>query len=140
MGKKHNLFLGIAGGLMLALAGCAGVQSAADIPAPEIGYRTPTPLPTVPTSTAHPSTLALPAPVNELDDRSYGWRQPLARDAIRPIYDPEFAPADDAPYNDNELVIGLEINGDARAYAIGPLNQREMVNDTVGGVPVLVAW
>jgi len=27
-----------------------------------------------------------------------------------------------------------------RAYAIGPLNQREMVNDTVGGVPLLVTW
>jgi hypothetical protein len=44
------------------------------------------------------------------------------------------------PKPEHELVIGLEINGEAKAYAIGPLNSREMVNDTVGGVPVLVTW
>ena len=34
----------------------------------------------------------------------------------------------------------VAINGEAKAYAIGPLNGREMVNDTVGGTPVLVTW
>jgi len=88
-----------------------------------------------------PATLpAIPQPVNELADGEYAWSQLLARDAIPPIYDPQFAPAGQAPYDDNELVIGVEINGVAKAYAIGPLNSREMVNDTVGGVPVLVTW
>jgi hypothetical protein len=66
--------------------------------------------------------------------------QLLARDAIFPVYNPEFAPANEAPYDDDELVIGVAINGEAKAYAIGPLNGREMVNDTLGGVPILVTW
>lgn len=88
-----------------------------------------------------PATLPdTPQPVNELADGEYTWSQLLTRDAIAPIYDPQFAPASQAPYDDNELVIGVEINNEAKAYAIGPLNSREMVNDTVGGVPVLVTW
>ncbi len=72
--------------------------------------------------------------------REYRWSQLLARDSIFPVYNPQFAPADVAPYDDDELVIGLEINGEAKAYAIGPLNSREIVNDTLGGVPILVTW
>jgi len=64
----------------------------------------------------------------------------LARDAIFPIYNPEFAAASEAPYDDDELVIGVALNGEAKAYSIGPLNGREMVNDTIGGVPILVSW
>lgn len=83
---------------------------------------------------------SIPQPVNELADEEYSWSQLLPRDGIFPVYDPQFAPADQAPYDKNELVIGVEINGEAKAYAIGPLNGREMVNDVVGGVPVLVTW
>jgi hypothetical protein len=36
--------------------------------------------------------------------------------------------------------MGLEINGDAMAYPTGMLRAREMVNDNVGGAPVLVSW
>ena len=66
--------------------------------------------------------------------------QLLSRDAIRPIYDPMFTSAIDAGLDPGELVIGVEINNDARAYPIGPLIRREMVNDVVGGVPILVTW
>ena len=67
-------------------------------------------------------------------------RQLLYRDAIRPIYDPVFTSAQDAGLDPEELVIGVGINGDLRAYPIGPLIRREMVNDVVGGVPILVTW
>lgn len=94
------------------------------------------------TTVTRPPTpnLELPRPFNQLDEREYTWNQLLARDAILPIYEPEFVPAQDAPYDDDELVIGVELNGEARAYAIGPLNSREMVNDTVGDIPILVTW
>jgi hypothetical protein len=82
----------------------------------------------------------LPKLENELAEGEYRWRQLLARDTILPIYEPEFAVAAEAPYDPDELVIGVEINGEAKAYAIGPLNSREMVNDTLGGVPILVTW
>jgi hypothetical protein len=86
------------------------------------------------------TTIDLPKPENDVDSVEFRWSQLLARDAIFPIYEPEFSTAGNAPYDDEELVIGVEINGEAKAYAIGPLNGREMVNDTVGGVPVLVTW
>ena len=61
-------------------------------------------------------------------------------DAIAPIYDPQFVPASEADLPEDELVIGLTINGDSRAYPAGILYNREMVNDTVGGVPTLITW
>ena len=86
------------------------------------------------------TTIDLPKPENDVDSIKFRWSQLLARDAIFPIYEPEFSTAGNAPYDDEELVIGVEIDGEAKAYAIGPLNGREMVNDTIGGVPVLVTW
>lgn len=82
----------------------------------------------------------LPRPENQLVEGEYHWSQLLGRDSIPPIYKPDFTNASSAPYADDELVIGVEINGEAKAYAIGPLNSREMVNDTIGGTPVLVTW
>lgn len=113
----------------------APAQSSASDAAPAL------PAETAPvTADTPPPRLELPRPVNQLDEREYNWNQLLGRDAILPIYEPVFVSAQEAPYADDELVIGVELNGDARAYAIGPLNGREMVNDTVGGVPILVTW
>ena len=66
--------------------------------------------------------------------------QLIPLDAIRPIYDPQFAPGEPLSLGSLELVIGVEINGVSKAYPIGPLRRREMVNDVVGGVPVLITW
>lgn len=66
--------------------------------------------------------------------------QLLGRDAIRPVYDPTFIPAEQAPLRDDELVMGVELRGEARAYPVGYLNFREMVNDRIGPVPFLVTW
>ena len=66
--------------------------------------------------------------------------QLLLPDDIPPIYEPRFVAADDADLPGDELIIGLSINGDARAYPTGILFTRELVNDVVGGVPVLISW
>jgi hypothetical protein len=66
--------------------------------------------------------------------------QLLRRDGIRPIYEPEFVSADEADYEDDEMVLGIEIDGEAKAYPIGVLSQREMVNDYLAGTPILVTW
>ena len=71
-----------------------------------------------------------------LDD----FRQGLAPDAIPPIYNPVLVPASDAPLDDDNLVLGVDIGGESHAYPVGTLNGREMVNDEVGGVPILVSW
>jgi hypothetical protein len=41
---------------------------------------------------------------------------------------------------DEELVIGLTIGEESRAYPVALLSLHEVVNDTVGGQPVLVTW
>ena len=68
------------------------------------------------------------------------FRQLLPRDAIRPVYDPEFATAAGVDWPDSTDVIGVEINGEAKAYPVGFLNGRELVIDEIGGEPILVSW
>ncbi len=68
------------------------------------------------------------------------FRQLLRRDSIEPIYDPRFVSPDEADLEPGELVMGVSINGDSRAYPIRYLRWREMVNDEVGGIPILVTW
>ncbi len=69
-----------------------------------------------------------------------GWFQSLPRDAILPVYDPSFDAGSDVNWPLDALVIGVEVGGDARAYPVAYLNRREMVNDVVGGEPLLVSW
>lgn len=66
----------------------------------------------------------------------------LPRDAIQAIDNPRFVSAQEADerYQDDELVLGVDINGDARAYSIPLLSSHEIVNDTVGGVKITVTW
>ncbi len=64
-----------------------------------------------------------------------------SKDGIPSIDSPKFRKA--AGYNKltaTEPVISLVINGDARAYPIQVLMWHEIVNDTVGGVPVTVTY
>ncbi len=64
------------------------------------------------------------------------------RDGIPPIDDPVFISQDEAAewLAGNEPVIALERNGDARAYPLQILTWHEIVNDTVGGDPVVVTF
>ncbi len=69
-----------------------------------------------------------------------GYRPIIARDGIRPVYRPLFVRGDDSTWPDNELVIGVEIDGDARAYPVGFLTRREIVVDLHRGIPTFVTW
>lgn len=67
------------------------------------------------------------------------------RDAIPAIDAPRFAPAGSAhPFVarllDRESVVTLVVNGHARAYPLRILIWHEIVNDTLGGVPVAVTY
>lgn len=68
------------------------------------------------------------------------FRQLLPRDAIRPVYDPTFASAAEVDWPDSTDVIGVEIDGEAKAYPVDHLNGRELVIDELGGIPILVSW
>ncbi len=83
---------------------------------------------------------SVPDPIREGEPPPPGYRQLLTRDGIPPVYEPAFVTAERIDWKDDDLVLGVEIDGDARAYAIGYLNSREMVIDRVAGIPVLVTW
>jgi hypothetical protein len=62
-------------------------------------------------------------------------------DGIPPIDDPKFLEASEAEFlSPAEPVISLVLEGDARAYPAQILVWHEIVNDTVGGVPVTVTY
>jgi len=64
------------------------------------------------------------------------------KDGIPPIDDPAFENLTDAAARiaPNEPVVGLIVNGQAKAYPLSVLMWHEIVNDVVGGVPVAVTY
>lgn len=62
------------------------------------------------------------------------------RDGIPSIDNPKFISIKDANLQDGEFVLGLNINGDVRAYPLQILVWHEIVNDVVGGEPVAVTY
>ena len=54
-------------------------------------------------------------PVDAREELPGGYRQVLRRDSIKPLYDPLFISADEVPWPDDELVIGVDLEGEARA-------------------------
>lgn len=62
-------------------------------------------------------------------------------DGIPSLDNPKLVTADNAGYlRDDDLVFGVEINGDARAYPLRIMGWHEMFNDVIGGVPVALAY
>jgi len=64
------------------------------------------------------------------------------KDGIPAIDDPRFESIEEARgwLSGTSPVIALEIDGDARAYPLAVLTWHEIVNDTVGDVPVIVTF
>lgn len=81
-----------------------------------------------------------PAAVDPLVEGDVPYQSMLGFDSIRPIYKPQFLPAAEAPYQGDELVIGVARGKEAKAYSITVLRVREMVNDELAGLPILVTW
>lgn len=62
-------------------------------------------------------------------------------DEIPSLDNPRFVTAQKADYLlDTDLVFGVEINGDVRAYPLRIMGWHEMFNDVIGGVPVALAY
>jgi hypothetical protein len=62
------------------------------------------------------------------------------RGGIPSIDDPQFVPLAESDIPGHEPVVGLVVDGDARAYPLRILTWHEIVNDTVGGLPVAVTY
>ena len=62
-------------------------------------------------------------------------------DGIPSLDNPALVSASEAAYLvDDDLVFGIEINGDARAYPLRIMGWHEMFNDVIGGKPVALAY
>ena len=69
-----------------------------------------------------------------LDEVRWGG---VVQDGIPPLRNPEMLSVKEATYlEDDNIVFGIEINGDARAYPKRILAWHEMFTDTIGGVDI----
>ena len=102
-------------------------------PTPEPVEATPTPIPT-------PGPTTDKATQERLSNLKIITLLPF--DAIPAILEPKFLSGAEAleQYAGGELVVGVSINGDHRAYSVPHLSSREIVNDVVGQVPIAVTW
>ncbi|MDJ0665030.1 MAG: DUF3179 domain-containing protein [Acidimicrobiia bacterium] len=96
-------------------------------------------LPEGPSALATSTAAEFPPPLVDPDEIISGGPPP---DGIPPIEDPVFLPVIEAleRFDPAEAVVALEINGDARAYPAQVMIWHEIVNDTVGEVPVSVTY
>jgi len=62
------------------------------------------------------------------------------RDGIPALDQPTVVSADESPWKDEEIMLGLVVGGEARAYPVAILDWHELVNDTLGGRPILVSY
>lgn len=135
--------IGESGGASASDDDLPGPQTSPTLDSSPSPTSTPTPLPAVDPSTFPFQRPTPPSGVVEIRGQTFNLsnlRKVGYRDAILPVYHPSFTDAEDAGLRNWELVLGVEIDGEAKAYPIGPLSQREMVNDRLGGVPLLVTW
>ena len=79
-----------------------------------------------------------PPPLIDLNEIRSGGPPP---DGIPSIDEPKFHTPSEVDFlEDNEPVLALDIDGDVRAYPVQILTWHEIVNDTVGGMPVAVTY
>lgn len=65
----------------------------------------------------------------------------VRKDGIPSLDNPDLIPAADADYmRGDDLIFGVSINGDVRAYPLRIMGWHEMFNDVIGGVPVALAY
>lgn len=149
------------GMLILTACGESGSVAPAAPAEPAAAQSEPATAAATPTSgaatTASPTATAEPDSVERPSWASANWKTNFARhsvpfdeimsggvgrDGIPSIDAPEFISNTEAQewLADNEPVIALELDGDARAYPLQILTWHEIVNDTVGNVPVAVTF
>lgn len=129
--------------LVIGISACTGGNTEA--PEAEITEVLEEQVPASESSPSSPSTTDGESNSSSTGERDYSDLDIitlLPRDGIPAIDNPQFLSADEADeeYAPEELVIGVNFDGDARAYSIPLLSRHEIVNDTVGGKKIAVTW
>ncbi len=139
----------------LVLSACSAAVETGDVPAGVTDIDPSTTDTSAPLQeTPDPATGQLPDGPSALDNRfDESFPEPLIDpndilsggpppDGIPPIDDPQFVTVAEADewLNDPEPVMVVDIDGDVRAYPIQILIWHEIVNDTVGGIPLAVTY
>lgn len=63
------------------------------------------------------------------------------KDGIPSLTDPEFiSPSEAGWMRPGDKVVGVELDGEAKAYPVRILNWHEAVNDRLAGSAILVTW
>ncbi len=153
------------GGLLIGLAACATTQSETRLPATDIppsstaiteeladegasasnakGVDAGNQAQTDSSAGSDAQTTSAPTTA-ELEARyaEYEIITLLPKDGIPAIDNPTFLSPQEADnfYDADELVMGVEFGGEARAYSVPFLSRHEIVNDEVSGVKIAVTW
>ena len=67
-------------------------------------------------------------------------QQILPRGGIPAVFEPVFVPAAKASIADDAWVLGVVIEGEAKAYSLNLLNHHEIVNDRSGSTAFAAVW
>ena len=121
----------------MVASACGGGIVGSDVPSADSGVSSARVAEQVPPPEPDPDLYDPVAAGESLPDT---YRQLLRRDAIFPVYDPSFVTAEAAEWDAGILVVGVDLEGESRAYPIGFLNRREIVVDLHRGIPTLVTW
>lgn len=80
----------------------------------------------------------------DLDDKEGDYdkvaRRAVARDSFPVLDEPDMTPAAKSELEDDESVIGVVCDGEARAYPIAVMGRHELANDICGDTPIAVSW
>jgi hypothetical protein len=68
------------------------------------------------------------------------FEQILPRGRIAAITNPKYVSAAEAEISDSSWVLGVVIDGQARAFSLTLLNHHEVVNDTIGDTSYAAVW
>jgi hypothetical protein len=98
--------------------------------------------PTCRLALAAASALAPPLGAQEATNRDQSGYTELHEKGFPARVSPPAVPAAEARLRDDEIVIGVVANGEARAYPVNLMwkPENEVLNDTLGGQPVAATW
>ena len=80
------------------------------------------------------------SPHSEEDTLPDAFQQIIPRGRIAAINDPRYVSAEEARIEDDSFVLGVVIDGQARAYSLNLLNAHEVVNDEIGKTKFAAVW